>query len=409
MLIEIPEYRFKALIQAPRMASSPQEFDEQVARKVQAFHQQLPGYCATPLVSLQGLAKAFGVGEIWVKDESSRFNLKAFKVLGGSYAIARLICRKLNLSLEETHYNAIVGEEVRKRLGPMTFTTATDGNHGRGVAWAAQQLGQSAVIYVPKNTSESRIAAIREHGATVEATDLNYDDAVRLASRMAGEKGWYLIQDTAGPGYEDIPLWIMQGYITMAREAVTQIADAVPSHIFVQAGVGALAGAVVGYLANRSSKQLPRFIIMEPSNAACLYASAKAGDGLPHNVSGDLNTIMAGLACGEPNRLSWEILEQLVSCYLCCDDYIAANGIRILANPMAGDPSVEAGESGSVGLGVLDLIVNHKAFKQVKEELAIGPGSKILFFNTEGATDPVKYKDILWYGRYPGRECSREE
>ena len=242
----------------------------------------------------------------------------------------------------------------------------------------------------------------------MEVTDLNYDDAVRLACRNAEDKGWYVIQDTAWEGYEEIPLWIMQGYMTMCKEAVDQMAahQITPTHVFVQAGVGALAGGVVGYLMNRFSNPPPKFVIMEPNNAACIFASAAAGDGKPHAVTGDLDTIMVGLACGEPNPIGWPTLRDFPSCYLKCDNYVSANGIRILANPVDGDPQVEAGESGSVGIGVLDLLANQKRFQELKQTLGIGPDSKILIFNTEGATDPVNYRNILWYGKYPSVTAS---
>jgi diaminopropionate ammonia-lyase len=403
MLKEIPEYRFQSFIQEPRQGTIPQDFSEEIAGKVHGFHRQLPNYTPTRLAALKGLAKTWGMGEIFVKDESTRFDLKAFKVLGGSYAVARLICKKLGMRLEDTDYAYLVGDEARRRIGRMTLTTATDGNHGRGIAWAAEQLGQDAVIYMPKGTAPSRVENIRGHGASVEVTDLNYDDAVRLSCRMAEKNGWHVIQDTAWEGYEEIPLWIMQGYMTMCKEAVDQMAEenAAPTHVFVQAGVGSLAGAVVGYLANRFRHRPPRFIIMEPNNAACIFASAAVGDGKPHAVTGDLDTIMAGLACGEPNPIGWDILRDFPSGYVCCDNYVAANGIRILANPVDKDPAVEAGESGSVGIGLLDLLANHTAFEKTKQALDIGPDSKLLFFNTEGATDPVNYREILWYGKYP--------
>jgi diaminopropionate ammonia-lyase len=314
-----------------------------------------------------------------------------------------LICQKLGIRLEETNFSYLVSDAVRQRIGRITLTTATDGNHGRGIAWAAQQLGQEAVIYMPKGTVPSRVENIRSHGASVEVTDLNYDDAVRLANRMAQEKGWYMVQDTSWEGYEEIPLWIMQGYMTMCKEAVDQMAErnAAPTHVLIQAGVGAMSGAVVGYLANKFRDQPPRFIIMEPNNAACIFASAQAGDGQPHAVTGDLDTIMAGLACGEPNLIGWEILRDFPCGYISCDNYVAANGIRILANPVNGDRAVEAGESGSVGIGFLDLLANHSAFDGIKQALDIGPNSKVLMFNTEGATDPINYREILWYGKYP--------
>jgi len=403
MLTEIPEYRFQAFIQEPKQGNVPQAFSQETADKVHHFHQQLPNYTPTHLVSLKELAQTWGIGDIFVKDESTRFDLKAFKVLGGSYAVAQLICQKLSMRLEETDYRYLVSDEVRNRIGRMTLTTATDGNHGRGIAWAAQQLGQDAVIYMPKGTVPSRVDNIRSHGASVEVTDLNYDDAVRLANSMAEKNGWHMIQDTSWEGYEEVPLWIMQGYMTMCKEAVEQMAEqnTTPTHVFIQAGVGAMSGAVVGYLVNRFRERRPRFIIMEPNNAACIFTSAAAGDGQPHAVTGDLNTIMAGLACGEPNLIGWPILRDFPSGYVRCDDYVAANGIRILANPVGGDRPVEAGESGSVGIGLLDLLANHTAFKEIRQALNIGPDSKLLFFNTEGATDPVNYREILWYGKCP--------
>ena len=403
MLTEISGYHFRYFIRQPKRGDVPQAFSESVADKVHRFHRQLPNYMPTPLVSLEGLAGAWGLGGIFVKDESARFGLKAFKVLGGSYAVARLICRKLGMILEETQCDKLFSEQVRQRIGPMTLATATDGNHGRGIAWTAQQFGLKAVVYMPKGTVRSRIETIRSHGASVEVTDRNYDDTVRLASDAAEKNGWYLIQDTSREGYEEIPLWIMQGYLTMCKEAIEQMAErnTAPTHVFIQAGVGTMAGAVVGYLANTFRDRPPRFIIMEPKKAACHFASAVAGDGRPHAVTGDLDTIMAGLACGEPNPMSWDILRDFPSGYISCDNYVAANGIRILANPLHGDRAVEAGESGSVGIGVLELLAKHTAFEKIREDLGIGSDSTMLFFNTEGATDPVNYREILWYGKYP--------
>lgn len=403
MLTEIHEYNFQAFIQMPKHVSAPRAFSEGVADKVHRFHRQLPDYMPTELVSLKGLARAWGLGEIYVKDESTRFNLKAFKVLGGSYAVARFICQEMGIRIEDTNYNQLISDEVRQRIDHITLTTATDGNHGRGIAWTAQQLGLKAVIYMPKGTVKSRIENIRSHGATVEVTDFNFDDTVRLTSRMAEKNGWHMFQDTSWEGYEKIPLWIMQGYLTMCKEATEQMAErnTAPTHVFIQAGVGAMSGAVVGYLANKFRDRPPRFIIMEPNNAACIFASALAGDGQPHAVTGDLDTIMAGLACGEPNLIGWNILRDFPCGYIRCDDYVAANGIRILANPVSGDKKVEAGESGSVGIGLIDLLANHTAFEEIKQALDIGPDSKLLIFNTEGATDPVNYQEILWYGKYP--------
>jgi diaminopropionate ammonia-lyase len=404
MRISLPDYGLDAVLQEPRPVAPPPAFSVAAAARVLRFHRQLPGYVPTPLAVLADLARRWGLGGIFVKDEAHRFGLKAFKALGGSYAVARLVCRELGLSLEETPYTRLVGREVRRRAGRMTFATATDGNHGRGVAWAAEQLGQEAVVYLPRGTVASRVETIRSHGATAAVTDVNYDDTVRLAARRAEERGWYLVQDTVSGGNQAVPRWIMQGYLTLCREALDQMeraAGAGPSHVFLQAGVGALAAAVAGYLAHRYPERRPRIVLMEPSNAACFLASALAGDGRPRAVTGNLATIMAGLACGEPSPMAWNLLRDFCCAYVSCDDYVAADGIRILANPVATDPFVEAGESGAVGIGLLDLLANRQPFGELREALELGPRSRILLLNTEGATDPDNYREILWYGKYP--------
>ena len=400
---EVPEYAIRYLVRTPRGGSAPPPFTETVARRVRRFHRRLPDYRPTDLVRLAGLARSWGLADILVKDESQRFGLEAFKVLGGSYAVARRVCAKLGVALEDIEYHDLIGEELRRRLGRITLATATDGNHGRGVAWAAQQLNQPAVVFMPKGSARARVEAIRAHGATVEVTDRNYDDTVRLAWQQARIKGWEVIQDTAREGYTEIPRWIMQGYLTLGLEAVEQMAAAGrrPTHVLLQAGVGAFAGALMGFLVNIYRHNPPRFIVVEPERAACILASAAAGDGRPHNVGGDLDTIMAGLACGEPNPATWDILRDFSSGYVSCGDFVAANGMRILAHPLPGDVAVEAGESGAVGIGLLDLLVNAPALAGLKRELAIGPDSTLLCFNTEGATDPANYRKIIWYGRYP--------
>lgn len=402
MIKEIPQYALRYLLKPPLKRSVPEIFSEEISRKVLRFHSSLPGYRPTRLVRLRQLARSWGLGEVLVKDESTRFELKAFKALGASYALGKLLCQKLGIDIDAIDYAYLVDQIVRQNIGRITLCTATDGNHGRGVAWIAEQLGQQAVIYMPAGSARSRVENVRSHGAVVEVTDLNYDDTVRLSRRKAEENGWYVIQDTAWEGYTEIPRWIMQGYMTMCLEAVEQMFQAGlrPTHVFVQAGVGAFPGAMVGYLANRFRDNPPRFIVVEPNDAACIFASAAAGDGLPHKVTGSLDTIMAGLACGEPNPIAWEILRDFPCCYISCDDFVAANGIRILAHPLAGDDAVEAGESGSVGIGLLDLLANKPALGGLKNELEIGPEANLLFFNTEGATDPENYREILWHGKY---------
>ncbi|HHT51062.1 MAG TPA: diaminopropionate ammonia-lyase [Eubacteriaceae bacterium] len=382
----------------------PKLFTREKARTVRNFHKTMDNYKETPLVSLDNLAEELGLGKIFIKDESHRFGLNAFKALGGVYAIAKLICEKLGVDIKEVDFDYLKSSQVRKKIGEVTFATATDGNHGKGVAWAANQLGQRAVVYLPKGAAKSRVDAIIKEGAQAHVTNLNYDDAVRLAFSEAKANGWYVVQDTSMEDYEVIPGWIMEGYMTMADEALEQM-EALgfdnPSHIFLQAGVGGMAGAVLGYLANRFKEDLGKTIIMEADTSACIYKSALAGDGKIYKVSGDLDTIMAGLACGEPSPIGWEVLKDFATGFMAIPDYIAARGMRILANPIGEDSKIIAGESGAVGLGLLSIIMESEELKTLKDYLELDKDSTILLFNTEGDTDPVNYRNILWDGKYP--------
>ncbi len=388
------------ILNRPIRGASFPSFSRDEAGNAMRFHSSIPGYEPTPLAHLGELAKVWGLNDIYVKDESYRFGLNAFKVLGGSYAVANILCEKLGKKLTDVDFSFLVSVEVRKQLGDMTFITATDGNHGRGIAWAAEKLQQNAIVYMPKGSAPARVKSIENHGATVYVTDLNYDDAVRLANEEAEKNGWYMVQDTAWEGYEKIPKWIMQGYMTMALEAFQKMGEVKPSHVFIQAGVGALAGAVQGLLVEYYGEDAPVVVVVEPKNAACLYRSAEVGDGQPHAVTGDLETIMAGLACGEPNPIGWDILKQSASCFMSVEDYLAANGMRILSCPVLGDDRIIAGESGPIGIGVLDLIMNDPDYQELKNALKLNSDATVLMFNTEGNTDPVNFREIVWYGKH---------
>ncbi|MCG4580254.1 diaminopropionate ammonia-lyase [Clostridium cochlearium] len=372
---------------------------DELIRKVRKFHKIFAEYEVTPLHRLDNLAKYLGVKNIFLKDESYRFGLNAFKVLGGTYAIGKYLAEKLDMDISEISFEKLKSKEVKEKLGDITFVTATDGNHGRGVAWAANQLGQKAVVYMPKGSSQIRLENIRKEGADVSIIEGNYDDAVRLSDEMAQKHGWVVIQDTAWEGYEDIPTWIMQGYGTLIHEAMEQLKEngvEKPTHVFVQAGVGSYAGSVQGYLASVFGEERPITVVVEPDNAACIYKSAQTGERFI--VDGSMQTIMAGLACGEPNTISWEVLRDYTDAYLSCPDYVAARGMRILASPLKGDPQIISGESGAVGLGVVSLITYEDCYKELKEKLALNEDSNILVISTEGDTDPDKYKKIVWDG-----------
>ena len=379
-------------------------FDEKSMHDVYEFHKSLPNYTPTPLVDLKNLATYYGVKKVWLKDESKRFGLNAFKVLGGSYAIGKYLSQKLNKDINELPYNVLISDEVKKELGDVTFVTATDGNHGRGVAWMANRLKQKSVVYMPKGSAQMRFDAIAREGADVTITDLNYDDAVRLANKGAEEYGWIMVQDTAWEGYEEIPLWIMQGYSTIINEVVEQLkacGNEKPTHVFLQAGVGSFAGAVQGYLAHLYGDDRPITIICEPHGANCIYKSMEANDGNPHNVTGDLTTIMAGLACGEPNTISWKILRDNADFSVSCDDQVAARGMRVLSSPLGDDVRVISGESGAVGLGLFTILSEKKEeYKELMEALKIDENSKILCISTEGDTDIEGYKNVVWNGAH---------
>ncbi len=382
-------------------------FEEKEMKEVYDFHKSLPGYKATPLVELDNLAKYYGVKKVWLKDESKRFGLNAFKVLGGSYAIGKYLSQKLGKDMSELPFNVLISDEIKKQLGDVTFVTATDGNHGRGVAWVANKLRQKSVVYMPKGSAQMRFDAIAREGADVTITDLNYDDAVRLANKGAQEHGWIMVQDTAWDGYEEIPLWIMQGYSTIINEIVEQLEAAKeekPTHVFLQAGVGSFAGAVQGYLAHLYGDDRPITIICEPHGANCIYKSMEANDGKPHNVTGDLTTIMAGLACGEPNTISWKILRDNSDFSVSCDDQVAARGMRILSSPLGTDTRVISGESGAVGLGLFSILAEKKEeYVELMKELKIDENSRILCISTEGDTDVEGYKNVVWNGAHPNK------
>ena len=372
---------------------------ESVARAVR-FHQSLPDYEPTPLADLRRLSAGLGLGRIAVKDESKRFGLNAFKALGASYAVARYLAQDLGIPESEMTYESLQKPEYRERLRSVTLVTATDGNHGRGIAWTAKLFGLFAHVFMPKGGSPERLANIRGLGAAASFTTYNYDDAVRHAAKMAKEQGWVLIQDTAWDGYTEIPLRIMQGYTTLAHEAAEQFGEP-PTHIFLQAGVGSLAGAVTGYFTARYGEKRPVITIVEPNRADCLYRTAAASDGERHIVTGDLDSIMAGLSCGEPNPIAWEILKDYADHFVSVPEWVAAKGMRILGNPLDADARVVSGESGAVTTGLVAELMQNHSLDYLRDRIGLGKDARILCISTEGDTDRTHYRRVVWDGLYP--------
>lgn len=372
-------------------------FSKEIRQKVYNYHQSLPGYQMAPLESLNQLAGHLQIDKLWVKNEAGRFNLNAFKGLGASYAVAAYFAEKLDLDLENLSF-----EELHHKISKadkLTLATATDGNHGKSLAWAARLFNQDAVVYMPKGSSPERLEAIRSQGAHAEMTDMNYDATVNLIAEEAEEKGWVVIQDTAWEGYEKIPLWIMQGYSTLVSELRHQLAEELDTitHVILQAGVGSFAAAVLSSLLSElpdSSKI--QFIIVESDQADPFFQSAHRKDGQAVSVEGDLVTIMAGLACGKASSTAWEVLKEKANFFVSCSDEISARGMRVLGNPLPGDSAVTAGESGAVPVGFLYEVIQNLHYQDLKTSLSLGKHARVLVINTEGDTDPENYRKIVW-------------
>ncbi|MCF8113988.1 MAG: diaminopropionate ammonia-lyase [Desulfotignum sp.] len=365
---------------------------QETVRHVYQFHCSLPGYRPSPLVRLPGLAGYLGINQLFVKDENYRFDLKAFKVLGASYAMAKCLGEVIGLKDDELTYQNIIAHKLA--YDHLTFVTATDGNHGRAVAWAAKLFGCKAVVYLPKGSSPIRLEAIKKYGAQASITGMNFDDSVMHASRKAQEKGWTLLQDTSWEGYEKVPLHIMQGYSTLITESIGQGKENLPTHVFVQAGVGSFAAAMVASLVSLAGGDAPTFIVVEPEGAPCLFESIKKGGRV--RIKGGLDTIMAGLSCGEPSLMGWQILKSAASAFLMCSDEVARRGMKVLGNPLAEDPCIISGESGAVTLGALFEIMSDKENMKIRQDIGLVSDSRVLLFSTEGDTDPGVYRDIVW-------------
>lgn len=347
--------------------------------RAKAEIEQWSGYSPTCLYSLTSIAEELGVAEIWVKDESTRFGLASFKALGGSYAVSRVLERELSL--------AEGGGDPRS----VTVVCATDGNHGRSVAWGAQKCGCRCVIYVPAHVTERRAQEIASFGAEVVRLKGNYDEAVVQVANDADANGWQVVSDTSYEGYQEIPSWVMQGYALMVEEAFSQLPETNwPTHIFIQGGVGGLAASVCGHLWESYGSKRPVITVVEPIEADCLYRSAQSG--LPESASGSLETIMGGLSCGEISSLAWKILRPGIDAFMTVDDSKVGPWMRRLAEGRDNESPIVAGESGVTGLIGLEAV---SADEMLRKHLKLDHRSQVMIFSTEGATDPETYRDIV--------------
>jgi diaminopropionate ammonia-lyase len=351
-----------------------------------------PGYEPTPLVSLPALARSLGLGAIHYKDERGRFGLRSFKALGGAYAVANVLRRKIADATGRTGIRSLdlLSGEFKDIVAGATVTCATDGNHGRSVAWGARLFGCRCVIFVHEHVSQGRRDAIAHYGAEVREVKGNYDDAVRHAAATAAANGWTVVSDTSYPGYRDIPLDVMHGYGVMAIEVAQQFDGAPPTHVFAQAGVGALAAAICASFWLQWGEHRPFFVVVEPTRADCVYQSLEAGH--PVVVGGSLETVMAGLACGEVSELAWEILHHGANAAVAVDDRYALQAMRTLAFPATGEPAIVAGETGGTGLAALLAARDHP---EIRTTLQLDDRSRVLLLGSEGDTDARIYLEVV--------------
>ncbi|MEM6623206.1 MAG: diaminopropionate ammonia-lyase [Pseudomonadota bacterium] len=352
-----------------------------------------PGYVPTPLVSLANLAAQIGVGAIHYKDEGPRFGLGSFKALGGAYAAMRLIQREVAARTGQTlALDDIAAGRCREACAGITLVSATDGNHGRSLAWGCHRVGAPCRIYIHAEVSEGRADAMRAYGAKVVRIDGDYDASVALARDEAAANGWFVVSDTSWPGYTEPPRDVMAGYGVMAREAAEAMdaSGTLPTHVIVQGGVGGYAAAVAAYFRQHWGAGAPRVLVVEPDRAACLFASAKAG--ALTNVAIEVETIMAGLSCGEPSPLAWEVLAEQAGDFLTIPDAFVPPAMRLLAKPLGGDTPIQAGESAVGGVAALIAVRGDAA---LSAQLGLDAASRVVIFGTEGVTDPDIYARIM--------------
>lgn len=350
-----------------------------------------PGYSQTPLYSLEKLKEKLKLGSIFYKDESSRFGLGSFKSLGGTYALLCVLQKELSKKLGfPISTESIRKGEYKKECQEITVVTATDGNHGRSVAWGAKLFHCKCKIYMHEEVSLGRQKIVEDLGAKVVRTLGNYDDSVKVANKEAKENGWFVVSDTSTEDYQEIPGLVMSGYSVLLDEALEQMENKTPTHVFLQAGVGGLAGALCARFWQLSKESLPHFVVVEPELADCLYQSAFHQR--PTLVDIKEESMMAGLSCGKISYLAWEILSRKARSFMKIPENYVPECMRSLAYGEYGSEKIEAGESAVAGLAAL---IEGALDETKRRELGLNEESRVLLIGTEGATDPEIYKKIV--------------
>ncbi|MEP5758498.1 MAG: diaminopropionate ammonia-lyase [Litoreibacter sp.] len=350
------------------------------------------GYQPTPLFDLSGLAEKLNLQAIYYKHEGPRFGLGSFKALGGAYAVLRILQRKLSevegrdVSIEE-----IKNGDFTHEISKMTVISATDGNHGRSVAWGARRFGAKCRIYIHAEVSSFRAEAMRELGAEIIRVDGDYDATVAQTRVDAEKNAWMIVSDTSWPGYRQAPLDVMAGYGVMAREITRDFSEP-PTHVFLQGGVGGLAASVIAVFQQEWGSAAPRSIVVEPELAPCLFASAEAKTATSVKVKKE--TLMAGLSCGEPSQLAWDVLKGAARGFMTIPDDLVAPTVRMLAKGEHGDANIEAGESAVAGL--IGLICG-ASNPDLRERMGLNARSRVMIIGSEGVTDPGVFNRIMEY------------
>ncbi len=374
-----------------RPARVDSALDDQTCSRARAAITSWSNYAPTPLHSLPALAHEIGIGQLLYKDESTRFGLGSFKALGGAYAVLHSVAQEISVrGSTATDIKALMTGQLSEAAGEITVATATDGNHGRSVAWGAGNVGCKCVIYMHAEVSPGRQSAVEAFGAEVVRVPGDYGESARQAAQDAAANGWLLVSDTAWPGYTEIPRAVMAGYTVMSTEAMDQLPATTPTHVFVQGGCGGLAGAVCTDLWHRYESQRPRFIVVEPVPADCLFQSAVAGAVV--NISVTRESVMGGLSCGEVSLLGWDILESGADHFLTIEDDAVGPLMKQLAQGRGDDPRIVAGEAAVAGLAGC---IAARADADLCQTLALNEQSTVLVFGTEGATDPTVYRQLV--------------